>query len=166
MFSFSQKKLCTTSLIGLMTISVFLMTTPVQAHPPGPHPGWFWDGPGHGRHHGPFLPDGAAFAVIAGMTYAIIDGQYYRHQGNQYIYVGDSPVPSQTTVVVHSSDNNTSSESISNNQDTLFSPGTIVSQLPEKYKKVTINHQQYFVSHHTWFVKLANRGYVVVKPQL
>ncbi|CAG8999193.1 MAG: hypothetical protein CENE_01162 [Candidatus Celerinatantimonas neptuna] len=167
MFSFSHRKLYATSLISLMTLCSVLFTLPANAHPPGPHSGWFWDGPGHG--HGPFLPDGVAFAVIAGITYAIVDGQYYRHQGNQYIYVGDKPTqPSQTTVVFNSSNNNTHSITTTdtNDQDTLFSPGTIVSELPGKSKKVTINHRQYFVSHHTWFVKLASPGYVVVKAQL
>lgn len=39
------------------------------------------------HYHKSRLPEVATFAVIAGITYAIIDNQYYKRRGDNYEYV-------------------------------------------------------------------------------
>ncbi len=46
--------------------------------------------PRHRHYRRNSLPRLATFAVIAGVSYAIIDNHYYKRQGDQYIYV-ESP---------------------------------------------------------------------------
>lgn len=41
----------------------------------------------HHHYHKSRLPEIATFAVIAGITYAIIDNQYYKRRGDNYEYV-------------------------------------------------------------------------------
>ncbi|SHO58315.1 DUF6515 family protein [Vibrio quintilis] len=169
-----------------------MISLPAQARPPKhphhpPHPGWFPGSPVPNPHgpdffDGPHLPESVVFSVIAGITYAVVNGQYYRHEGRRYVYVGSAPQPPQTTVIV-----NTAEESSTNTTSTTqpatvtattssantatathpLSPGTIVSQLPGKVKKVTIDQRVFYVSQQTWYLALAGKqGYVVVQPQL
>ncbi|WP_419175026.1 hypothetical protein [Desulfosediminicola sp.] len=42
-------------------------------------------------YHRNHLPSVAAFAMIAGVSYAIIDNMYYRQQGDTYIYMEQPP---------------------------------------------------------------------------
>ena len=41
----------------------------------------------HHHYHKSRLPEIATFAVIAGVTYAIIDNQFYKRRGDNYEYV-------------------------------------------------------------------------------
>lgn len=103
------------------------------------------------RHH---LPDGVKLAILAGVTYAIIDDLYYfRQQGNGYAFVAQPPRGEYQLV-----------EEKTDNED--LAPGTLVTALPAKVKKVIYNHQVYLVAGNTWFlpVKGTSTGqYVVVE---
>ncbi|WP_428775042.1 hypothetical protein [Vibrio sp.] len=43
--------------------------------------------PEHRHYHHSRLPELAAFAVIAGITYAVVDNHFYKQQGDNYVYV-------------------------------------------------------------------------------
>ncbi len=78
-----------------------------MAHPGGPGwggggPGWGGGGPGWGGgRHGGFLPDLATGVLIGGLTYYLLNGQYYQRQGTQYVVVNPPPqsAPQSTQVL-------------------------------------------------------------------
>ncbi|KGD72835.1 hypothetical protein HA49_11450 [Tatumella morbirosei] len=73
-----------------------------MAHPGfgGGGPGWGHGGPGWGGR-GSFLPDLATGVLIGGLTYYLLNGQYYQRQGNQYVVVNPPPqsAPQSTQVL-------------------------------------------------------------------
>jgi hypothetical protein len=85
------------------------------------------------------LPETAVFLAIAGITYAVVDGKYYKEGKDRYIYV--------------------ERENLSR-----YRPGQIVKRLPEGATVVHKKRQQYFVSRGDWFLPLDNGKYVVVAP--
>ncbi|MFM2480539.1 DUF6515 family protein [Celerinatantimonas sp. YJH-8] len=137
---------------------------------PGPvysnHQRWFWAS----RHHanGPSLPEAATFAIISGITYAVINGAYYRHEGERYIWVSNQPPAQNTTIIVNDPNRPqvTESDDEPNGSSGDYTLGSIVEELPDSAKEVSINDRQYFVSHHHWFIALEDQGYVVVKSPL
>lgn len=151
------------ALLTAIIAGTTMIAIPAQAQPGGPPgpggPGWFWAGPHH--HHGPFLPDDVAWSIVAGVTYAIIDGNYYRREGPRYVYVTPpTHQPVQKVIIEHS---NSSADKAS----TTILPGTIVDKLPNQVKKVTVNNKVYYVAGDIWYVAMANgQGYVVVPAQL
>lgn len=73
-----------------------------MAHPGwgGGGPGWGGGGPGWGGR-GSFLPDLATGVLIGGLTYYLLNGQYYQRQGNEYVVVNPPPQSSpQSTRVL------------------------------------------------------------------
>ncbi len=85
-----------------------------MAHPGGPGwggPGWGGGGPhwggggpgwGGGRGgHNNFLPGLATGVLIGGLTYYLLNGQYYQRQGTDYVVVNPPPQSSpQSTRVL------------------------------------------------------------------
>ncbi len=59
---------------------------------PGPGRGWGGGGPHRGARFD-FLPGVAATVLVAGLTYYVLDGIYYRRQENQYVVVDAPPAP-------------------------------------------------------------------------
>jgi len=67
------------------------------AHPygwgPGPGPHWGggprWGGPGPLR----FLPEAATAVLIGGLTYYLLNGNYYQRQGDTYVVVQAPEAP-------------------------------------------------------------------------
>lgn len=88
-------------LIGSLLVISLLSPGLALAHPgwggPGGGPGWggpHGGGPGWGgpRGGGPvwgggFLPDLATGVIIGGLTYYLLNGNYYQRQGDQYVVV-------------------------------------------------------------------------------
>lgn len=80
---------------SLLALTLFapLMTS---AHPGGwgPGPGWH-GGPGPARPG--FLPGAAEAVLIGGLTYYLLNGNYYQRQGDGYVVVDrpDEPVSPQ-----------------------------------------------------------------------
>lgn len=74
------------------------------AHPGGgPGPGWHHGGPDHGGHGwgrpAPFrfLPEAATAVLIGGLTYYLLNGNYYQRQGDTYV-VAQPPIERVVTV--------------------------------------------------------------------
>lgn len=85
------------SLLALTLISPLVASAhPGGWGPGGPGPGWHGGGPGG---PGPlrFLPSAAEAVLIGGLTYYLLNGNYYQRQGDTYVVVerpGDpSPSP-------------------------------------------------------------------------
>ena len=83
----------------ITTLLAFSLLTPMlaSAHPggwgPGPGPDWHrggWHDRGPGRL--PFLPGAAAAVLIGGLTYYVLNGQYYQRQNDNTYVVVDRPV--------------------------------------------------------------------------
>ncbi|MFM2485457.1 DUF6515 family protein [Celerinatantimonas yamalensis] len=142
-------------------VSIQMAQAHPEFHPREPFHPWFSASP---RSHGPRLPNDAAWMVIAGINYAIIDGLYYQHSGDRYIYVDHPPSipPSNTTIVIDNTDALQSDAA-----STTILPGTLVEKLPRQYKTVSVNGRDYYVSGRIWYAALAkNQGFIVVKAQL
>lgn len=95
----------------------------------------------HVIHHYPKhrLPDDAVLLAIAGVTYALIDGHYYKQEKEKYVFVERPP-------------------------KRRYRPGKIVKRLPEGATAVNKRGQQYFVARGNWFLAIDNGKYVVVEP--
>ncbi|TKB49995.1 hypothetical protein FCL40_07550 [Ferrimonas sediminicola] len=122
------------------------------------YPGWshhhYHAGPYRGRHyyHHTDLWDVAAFALIGGITYAIIDNQYYRRDGDYYRL---TPAPRAGSYRVLPP----AGSSLGG-----FSPGQRVGQVPQPNRLVKIDGVRYWVHQHYWFAPLAQDGFVVIEP--
>ncbi|GLR09490.1 hypothetical protein COO59_04710 [Mixta theicola] len=82
----------------IASLLALTLTAPVVAvaHPGGgPGPGWHHDS-GPGWHHGGgggwgrpapfrFLPEAATAVLIGGLTYYLLNGNYYQRQGDTYV---------------------------------------------------------------------------------
>ncbi|MCG9658367.1 hypothetical protein C9980_10440 [Vibrio mediterranei] len=92
------------------------------------------------RHYEPHrMPDSAVMLAIAGVTYALIDGHYYKKEKHKYIIVEKPP-------------------------KRRYRRGQMVKKLPEGATAVNKRGQQYFVSRGNWFLAVSNGKYVVVEP--
>jgi len=86
----------------MTTLFALSLLTPAlaSAHPggwgPGPGPGWHHDGGGWHGGRGPgrlsFLPGAAAAVLIGGLTYYVLNGNYYQRQNDNTYVVVDRPV--------------------------------------------------------------------------
>lgn len=79
-------------------LALTLLTPAISfAHPggwgPGPGPHWGggprWDGPGP-MH---FLPEAATAVLLGGLTYYMLNGNYYQRQGDTYVVVQPPDAP-------------------------------------------------------------------------
>ncbi len=105
--------------------------------------------PPHHSYRRSALPATAAFAILAGVTYAIIDNAYYKQSGDQYVYVEQPPVYAVSQV-------SSSRQS-----------GQVVDVLPSGVSTVTVDGATYFVRGNNWYAPIAGTGkFVVVAPQL
>ena len=137
---------------------------PNRWHPPAiiVHQGYHHPRPRHFSrfYYGYNLPTGVALAVLAGVTYAIVDGMYYyRQTGDRYVYVERPPAGSYTVVETHNASSHSSA----------LEPGTIISNLPVSAKQVEYKGQAYYVVGENWFLRVASNqdsGYVVVRSPL
>ncbi|CAE6901268.1 hypothetical protein ACOMICROBIO_FLGHMIGD_01470 [Vibrio sp. B1FLJ16] len=104
--------------------------------------------PSHRSYHRSVLPATAAFMMVAGITYAIIDNAYYKQSGDQYIYVEQPPV--------------SSSQQVSSSQ-----AGQVVDVLPSGVATVSVNGATYYVRGNDWYAPIAGTSrFVVVAPQV
>ncbi|WP_026960405.1 hypothetical protein [Aliagarivorans taiwanensis] len=160
------------TVVSSLLIALVAIPAPVEAHPkrrPGkkvvvvtpkyrpakPIYGPHWRRSYH-RHH---LPSVATFAVISGVTYAIVNNHYYRAQGNTYVYVQQSPVTAPNTVVV-----NTPAAPATGSG---LPEGTLVEVLPESTATVLVNGVTYYVDGAVWYAPIeGSHRFVVVAPQL
>lgn len=167
-------------LAAAILLSTALITPQVQAYPHDRDRGGYGRGPNRwhspaiivheGYHHprprhispyyyGYNLPTGVALAVLAGVTYAVVDGMYYyRQAGDRYVYVERPPAGSYSVV-----------EAPTPSSSSALGPGAIISNLPVSAKKVEYKNQTYYVVGENWFLKVAgdhDSGYVVVKNPL
>lgn len=119
--------------------------------------------PRHRSYHRSYLPAAATFAVIAGITYAIVDNNYYKQSGDTYVYVEQPPAVTNTTVVT-ASNNNTTVVATTN---TVLPLGSIVNALPSGAQAVTVGQSVFYVSQGQWYAKLTGQNqFVVVAPQI
>ncbi|MDF0534600.1 hypothetical protein PY479_09985 [Shewanella sp. A32] len=106
------------------------------------------------NYHGNALADLATFAVFAGITYAIVGNNYYRQNGDQYVYVQNPPAGNYTVV---SAPNTVAS-------DTSLTPGTVVDVVAGVTKKVAYDGRLYYVANGVWYLALeGGKQFVVVK---
>mgnify|MGYP004605664439 CR=1 FL=1 len=90
------------SLTWLLLAATLALPTQARPGPGGPFDGPGFDFPGpHPRPGRSFdaLPVGVATVLIAGLTYYMLDGIYYRPEGDHYVVVEK---PATTTVVTSS----------------------------------------------------------------
>ncbi len=103
--------------------------------------------PPHRSYRRSALPATAAFAIFAGVTYAIIDNAYYKQSGDQYIYVEQPPAAST--------------------QQNSSQSGQVVDVLPRGVSTVTVDGTKYYVLGNDWYAPIAGTSkFVVVAPQL
>lgn len=108
------------------------------------------------------LPKVATFAVIAGLTYAVINDQYYEQKGDTYVHVDNAPNGTTTTVTTSPSTTVTTVAPSSG-----VAAGTMVDMLPSYTKAVTVNGATFYVAAGTWYAPIQGmKKYVVVEPQL
>ncbi|WP_028110238.1 hypothetical protein [Ferrimonas futtsuensis] len=113
----------------------------------------------HGRHYRrhdyddrPRKPRAARIIIVDGITYALIDGQYYRRQGDSYRL--ESPPRAGSYRVL----------SAQEKPKQRYAPGRTLSQLPEPKRQVRVRGQLYWVHHGVWFASLEQGGFVVIQP--
>jgi len=117
--------------------------------------------PGHApRYHRHSLPMDATFALIAGVTYAIIDNAYYQKSGESYEYVEQPPVTAETTTVETTTVKTTTKQA-------AVSPGTVLDGIPGNTTVVTVNGATYYVDGAVWYAPISGTNqFVIVAPQL
>ncbi len=121
---------------------------PSHNHKPAHNHRPSYKAPPHRSYRRSALPATAAFAIFAGVTYAIIDNAYYKQSGDQYIYVEQPPV--------------SSSQQISSSQT-----GQVVDGLPSGVSTVTVNGTKYYVRGNNWYAPIAGSNkFVIVEPQV
>ncbi|WKE63958.1 hypothetical protein PVT67_09620 [Gallaecimonas kandeliae] len=107
--------------------------------------------PRYRSYHGNALAGLATFAILAGVTYAIVDNAYYRQQGNNYVYVDRPPAGTYRVVDNGSAD---------------LSPGTVVDTIVGPTSKVAYEGRLYLVANGIWYLPVdGGRQYVVVQPR-
>ncbi len=112
--------------------------------------------PTHRSYHYKSLPKNAAFAVIAGISYAVIDNAYYKRSSDTYVYVEQPPVTvvEQTTVIEAPATSSTSSY------------GSIVDFLPDQVTTVTVNGATFYVDGSDWYAPISGTNqFVTIEPQ-
>lgn len=168
----TKRFILATALCPFLFVSLSSYAMPPGGPGPGPgpdrgphfivHDGYHHERPGRipPYYFGYSLPQGVALALLAGVTYAVVDGMYYyRKEGDRYIYV--STPPAGTYTVVEKAASTTSSSALE--------PGTIVSQLPKSAKKVEYQGQAYYVVGENWYLPVSGNSignYVVVTNPL
>lgn len=82
-----MKKVIASLLALTLTAPVIAVAHPGDGHGPGWHHGG-GEGPGWGRP-APFrfLPEAATAVLIGGLTYYLLNGNYYQRQGDTYVVV-------------------------------------------------------------------------------
>ncbi|PMH45029.1 hypothetical protein BCU68_11350 [Vibrio sp. 10N.286.49.B3] len=99
------------------------------------------------------LPTAAAFVMIAGISYAVINNAYYKHTNDNYVYVEQPPIAApavQNTVI-----NNYSNA------------GQLVNTIPANATTVTIEGATFYVDGNDWYAPIAGTNqFVIVEPQL
>ncbi len=137
---------------GLLSVLLTATIAPAVARPhpipPGPSPVH------HPRnvYERQSLPDAVSFLLLSGITYAVIDGLYYREQGDKYIYVENPPVQADAP---------------SYNIVKKSNIGQIVNVLPGDSKTVSVDGVTFYVSGSRWYAPIASsHKFVIVDPQL
>lgn len=119
--------------------------------------------PRHRSYHRNYLPAAATFAVIAGITYAIVDNNYYKQSGDTYVYIEQPPAVTNTTVVTAPNNSTT----VVTNTNTVLPLGSIISTLPAGAQTVTIGQGVFYVSQGQWYARITGQNqFVVVAPQV
>ncbi len=141
-------------ILGAIILAV--TTTPVSARPqPVPPPSHHYNNPPHHSYNRLDLPTTAAMLLISGITYAVVDGLYYKEQGDNYIYVNNPPVTQQQTTVTTTTTTKTTGI------------GQITRSVPHSAKTVIVDGVTYYVANGTWYAPIAgNQKFVIVEPQL
>lgn len=94
------------------------------------------------------LPELATFAILAGVTYAIIDNHYYRQTPVGYQYVANPPVHAAPVGGVG------------------LMPGTVVDVISGPVRKVAYQGRLYYVANQVWYLPVdGGRQFVVVTPR-
>ncbi|EKE76699.1 hypothetical protein [Gallaecimonas xiamenensis] len=124
-------------------------------------PGYHHYGPAprHRYYHRDALAGIATFAILAGVTYAIVDNAYYRQNGSGYTYVDRPPAGSYQVV-----DNGYSGYNGYSGGD--LSPGTVVDAIVGPTKKIAYEGRLYYVANGIWYLPVdGGSQYVVVRPR-
>ncbi|MFA0088690.1 hypothetical protein BCU70_02000 [Vibrio sp. 10N.286.49.C2] len=102
------------------------------------------------------IPHGAAFVIIAGISYAVIDNTYYKRSNDTYVYVEQVPVVSTTTQTVQ----------VAPAQVVPSHYGKMVNVLPSRVTTVTVNGATFYVDGSDWYAPIAGTNqFVIVEPQ-
>ncbi len=103
------------------------------------------------------LKSSAVYAVLSGVTYAVIDNIFYRQNGDNYTYVPKPPQGNYTVVT-----RPTASPSKKG-----YRIGEVISALPKKHQSVVVGGKQYYRSNNDWFAaRKGTKRFVVVKSPL
>ncbi|MDR9830490.1 DUF6515 family protein [Vibrio sp. FNV 38] len=114
--------------------------------------------PTHRSYHRNHLPKGAAFVLIAGVSYAVINNAYYQRSNDTYVYVEQPPVSSPTTQTTTAQ--TTATPVVSTNH------GKIVDVLPSNVTTVTVDGATFYVQGSDWYAPIASTNqFVIIEPQ-
>lgn len=119
------------------------------------YPRGYYHGPHYRRHDHddrPKKPRAARIIIVDGITYELINGQYYRRQGDNYRL--ESPPRAGSFRVL----------SANEPPHGGYQPGQVVSQLPEPNRQELVAGGRYWVHQQVWFAALAQGGFVVIRP--
>ncbi|WP_286339882.1 hypothetical protein [Ferrimonas sp. YFM] len=113
----------------------------------------------YGRHYRrhyyddrPKKPRAARIIIVDGITYELIDGQYYRRQGEAYRL--ESPPRAGSYRVLGAREKHQPG----------YKPGQTLSRLPEPNRQVRVDGHLYWMHQGIWFASLAQGGFVVIQP--
>ncbi|WP_417345594.1 hypothetical protein [Ferrimonas sp.] len=120
------------------------------------YPRSYYHGPHYRRHYyddRPKKPRAARTIIVDGIAYELINGQYYRRQGDNYRL--ESPPRAGSYRVLGAREKHQPG----------YKPGQTVSQLPEPKSQVRVSGRLYWVHQGIWFASLEQGGFVVIQPQ-
>ena len=124
---------------ALMTSCYYSPTLPVAAYSPG--------------YSVSTLPQGYRTEVVRGTRYYIHENTYYRPRGNGYVVVEQ---PGRPRWVDRDGDG------IADRYDRAYTPGRVVTTLPDGYTRVRRNGEYYYRYDDVWFDRRADGRYVVI----
>lgn len=134
------------------------------SHPPETPRTWYWAHPkSHPLEHK--LPENARMAIVDGVSYAIINGYFYRQQQQRYVYQPQSPLNKNKITIVEGAQSHRRERTITLTKKPEI--GSIVQQLPKDAIAVSIANAHYWVKDSSWYIKRAEDGrFAVVQSPL
>ncbi|MFI3246577.1 MAG: hypothetical protein R3Y10_08860 [Ferrimonas sp.] len=117
-------------------------------------PGQFYRPPARLRYPAKGIQNIATFALLAGVTYAVIDNVFYRQVGNEYVYEGNPPAGNYTVLP-------------STQATPSYKVGEIVAAPPASARTIVVDGISYREYDGHWFAPMGGSSqFAVVNPPI